>query len=153
MLVDQATTGVGKQDAPAGVSIEKPLDAGTIAGIKKLAASNRTTYNEVFLHTPRDSFKTLAEGRQAYKIRYKDRNNKAHEEFSAGAKPDLQPAYMSGPGRHDVAAATARLSAAIKGFWVEMPLAWASEAATPTFPGNAPIMIADRDSLTAEQRG
>ena len=120
------------------------LDAGTIKGIQALSASNRKAYNEVFLHTPRDSFKTMGEGRQALKVRYKDRNGKLHQEFSVGAKPDLQPKYMAGSGVHSVASASKRLSAAVKGFWVEMPLDWGNRnAATQNPPLGSPQMIAN----------
>lgn len=149
MLVDQTTTGVSKQTIPANIKIERPLDAGTITGIRTLAAANRAAYNEVFLHTPRDSFKTMAEGRKAFMVRYKDRNGKENEEFSAGAKPDLQPAYMVGPGVHNIAAATARLSAMVKGFWVEMPLEWGVEQGTPKNPAHSPQTIAI-DSSTSK---
>lgn len=148
MSVDQQTTGVSKQSVPSGVKLDRPLDVGTIAGIQKIAASNRAAYNEVFTHTPRDTFKTMAEGRQAYKVHYKDRNGRHHYQFSAGAKPDLQSTFMSAPGVHAVAAAIKKLSSSVKGFWVEMPLDWgAGQVATPKAPVS-PAMIARADVPT-----
>lgn len=144
--VDQPTTGVKKQAIPADIKIDQPLDKKTIAAIKKLSASNRAAYNEVFLHTPRDSFKSMAEGRQAYKVRYRDRNGKPHEQFSAGAKPDLQPAYMAAPSVHNVSKAIDYLSTSVKGFWVEMPLDWGLSQSTPKSPANSPQSIAQNNA-------
>lgn len=142
MSVELATTGVRRQGSHSGINIERPLDVTTIMGIKKLAVSNRHAYNDVFLHTPRNSFKSMAEGRQAYKVRYKDRSGKLHEVFSASAKPDLQSTYMTALGVHNVAAAMDYLSTKIKGFWVEMPLDWGQGQGTPKNPANSPQSIA-----------
>jgi phospholipase D1/2 len=152
MSVDQQTTGVSKQSAPSGINLDHPLDVDTIVRIQKIAAANRAAYNEVFTHTPRDTFKAMAEGRQAYKVHYKDRNGKLHHEFSAVAKPDLQSAFMSAPGVHSVAAAINKLSSSVKGFWVEMPLDWgAAQVATPKAPVS-PAMIARADAPAKSEK-
>jgi phospholipase D1/2 len=153
VLVDEpSTTGVKKGAIPAGINIEKPVDASTIRAIQQLATANRAAYNEVFTHTPRDSFKTMAEGRAAYKKMR--RTGKAYGvSFDLRNQPDLQPSFMSAlakptilEGRvHNVQAAISVLNAKVKGFWVEMPLAWGNEeGATPSAPLNAPEMIAMR---------
>jgi phospholipase D1/2 len=150
MSVDQRTTGVGKQSAPMGIKLDQPLDVGTIAGIQKLSAVNRAAYNEVFTHTPRNAFKTMTEGRQAFKVHFKDRNGKQHQKFSASARPDLQPAFMSAPGAHAVVAAINKLSSSVKGFWVEMPLDWGSgQVATPKAPVSS-TMIARAEAPPKE---
>ena len=147
MEVDQATTGVQKQGVPAGIKIEQPLDAGTIKGIQKLAAENRVAYNKVFTHTPRDEFKTMTQGRQAYAA---TANGKT--QLNLTGLPALQPAYMKS-GKHDVAAATAVLKVAVTGFWVEMPLEWGlSEKTTPDIPLNDPAMIAEIDMRVSHKR-
>jgi phospholipase D1/2 len=157
MLVDEpSTTGVKKGGVPAGIDIEAPVDAATIRGIQSLATANRAAYNEVFTHTPRDSFKTMEEGRVAYKkVR---RNGRAYGvAFDLRNQPDLQPAFMSALAKptilethvHNVKAAMTVLDAKVKGFWVAMPLEWgALQGATPSAPLGAPAMIAMRDSPT-----
>jgi phospholipase D1/2 len=155
MLVDEpSTTGVKKGAAPGGINIEKPVDGATIRAIQQLAATNRAAYNEVFTHTPRDSFKTMAEGRVAYrKLR---RSGKAYSVvFDLRNQPDLQPAFMSALAKptiletrvHNVKTAISALNAKVKGFWVEMPLKWGEgQSTTPSAPLNAPAMIAMRES-------
>ncbi|MNL81515.1 hypothetical protein D3C87_2086590 [compost metagenome] len=60
--------------------------------------------------------------------------------------PPLQPAFMDPQGKHKAGEAMAKLNAGIKGFWVEMPLAWGSkEGATPKPPQNSPQLIADHE--------
>jgi phospholipase D1/2 len=160
MLVDEpSTTGVKKGAAPAGINIEKPVDGATIRAIQQLAATNRSAYNEVFTHTPRDSFKTMAEGRAAYKkLR---RNGRAYGVvFDLRNQPDLQPAFMAALAKptilethvHNVKAAINVLNAKVKGFWVEMPLGWGdSQNATPKSPANAPAVIAQRQGIAAPE--
>ncbi|MDP9880001.1 phospholipase D1/2 [Variovorax boronicumulans] len=147
MLVDRKTTGVKKQEAPAGVDLEKPLQASTIKGIRQLAASNRSVYNEVFLHTPRDAHGTLTEGRvKGFTKKFKDKNGVNKESLTFSMTPPLQPAFMDPQGKHKAGEAMAKLNAGIKGFWVEMPLAWGSkEGATPKPPQNSPQLIADHE--------
>jgi phospholipase D1/2 len=154
VLVDEpSTTGVKKSSVPLGVNLEKPVEASTIRAIQQLAAANRAAYNEVFTHTPRDSFKTMAEGRAAYKKMR--RNGRAYGvSFDLRNQPDLQPAFMSAPAKpttlesrvHNVKAAISVLDAKVRGFWVEMPLGWGNEqGVTPSAPLNAPAMIAMRE--------
>ena len=143
MLVDQATTGVQKQSTPMGINIEQPLDAGTISSIRKLAADNRAAYGKVFTHTPRNEFKTMTQGRQAYNVTVHGKTK-----LNLTALPALQATYMKAD-KHDVVGATAILKGAVKGFWVEMPLDLGSgENKTPKFPGNSPQTIAVRTSTT-----
>ena len=53
---------------------------------------------------------------------------------------------MNTGGGHKVAEAINTLDAAIKGFWVEMPLDWGQgEASTPRAPANSPQSIAADD--------
>jgi phospholipase D1/2 len=145
MVVDQTTTGVQIQGLPTGIKLEQPLDAATIAGIKSLATNNRAAYNKVFTHTPRNEFKTMTQGRQAYNV---TQNGKT--ELNLSALPALQSAYMSA-GKHNVTAAMATLKESIKGFWVEMPLEWGmGETESPAYPGGAPQMIASQDSKVAD---
>jgi phospholipase D1/2 len=90
---------------------------------KIFGSSDRQAYNDVFLHTARDSPKTLDEGQQAYKVISRDRYGAPHETASTGARPALQPTFMAGPAVHDIAKAMKRLDE-VRGFWVEMPLRW-----------------------------
>jgi phospholipase D1/2 len=145
MVVDQTTTGVQIQGLPTGIKLEQPLDAATIAGIKSLATNNRAAYNKVFTHTPRNEFKTMTQGRQAYNV---TQNGKT--ELNLSALPALQSAYMSA-GKHNVTAAMATLKESIKGFWVEMPLEWGTGSnSTPNSPENSPQAIAYNESTTSE---
>lgn len=142
MLVDQNTTGVQKQNS-VNVDISKPLAAATIQGIQNLAASNRKAYNEVFVHTPRDSFDSLTEGRlKGYASRDSDQ-----KQLFIGTPP-LQPAYMDTHGEHRAREALAKLKSEVRGFWVEMPLAWGkNEGSTPRTPANSPQSIARMKSI------
>ncbi|SDY78436.1 phospholipase D1/2 [Lysobacter sp. yr284] len=138
MSVEGTSTGVKKQGLPAGINLERPLEKASIKALRELAIGNRRIYDQVFLHTPRDSFGTLAEGRRHYK-----RNGKLDLTWT----PPLDPDYMSG-GKHNVAKATAEL-AKIKGFFVEMPLQWGSkELKTPPPPLGASTMIARNEEPT-----
>jgi phospholipase D1/2 len=153
MSVDQATTGVQKQAASPGINIDMPLDADTIKVIQKLAAVNRTAYNDVFLHTPRDTFKSLTEGRQAYLVTSKDRNGKSIQIFSASARPNLQAPFMTKAGQHDVQAAIGKLTNEVKGFWVEMPLNWGhGQPLTPSAPLGSNPSIATNDRSYGEEK-
>jgi len=155
MLVDQKTTGVQKQGNPNGIDIQRPLEESTIRAIQKLAAGNRQTYNEVFVHTPRDSFGTLTEGRVAgYTYKTKDRNGAVHDTQSFAVTPPLQPTYMDQHGKHKVGEALSKLASGVKGFWVAMPLDWGNqEGATPRPPLNAPSMIAETNTKDAAASG
>jgi phospholipase D1/2 len=152
MLVDQKTTGVQKQGAPSSIDIDKPLDIATITGIQKLADKNRAAYNEVFVHTARDSYGTLKEGRiKGYTHHYKDINAKSHSSFLTTITPPLQALYMDAKGNHKVKDALAKLSGEIKGFWVSMPLDWGNkEGQTPRAPLNSPQSIAINKPATLE---
>jgi phospholipase D1/2 len=154
MLVDQATTGVQKQGAASGINVDKPLDPATISGIQKLAEKNRATYNEVFVHTARDSYGTLTEGRiKGYTRTYTDKTGKSRSEFSAMLTPKLQATYMDAKGNHKTTEALTKLNADVKGFWVSMPLDWGSkEASTPKAPQNSPAIIAKVESSTDKNR-
>lgn len=152
LSMDQATTGGQKQAFSPGINIDMPLDTDTIKGIQKLAAANRTAHNDVFLHTPRDSFKTLTEGRQAYLVASKDRNGKTTHIFSASARPNLQAPFMTKAGQHDVKAAIAKLTSEVKGFWVEMPLNWGhGQPSTPSAPLGSNPSIAANDRSYGEE--
>jgi phospholipase D1/2 len=154
MLIDQKTTGVQKQGVPAGVAIDRPLDAGTISGIQKLATQNRAAYNAVFVHTARDSYGTLTEGRiKSYSYTSHDRTGAARTEFSLTVTPPLQPAFMDAQGKPKAGEALAKLAVDVKGFWVEMPLDWGSkESATPKAPQNSPQFIATNTSASPTTR-
>jgi len=154
MLVDQKTTGVQKRGAPAGVDVDTPLDAATIAGIKKLAMSNRETYNAVFVQTARDSYGTLMEGRdRGFLTSYRDSRGEIKQRLSLTATPPLQPEFMDDLGKHKVEAAIMKLSTGINGFWVQMPLNWGvDEAVTPRPPLNAPSTIAELDHSAPSTR-
>lgn len=91
MLIEQPTTGVQAEKVqPNGINIAQPLTATTIKAIQQLAKQNRDAYSEVFLHTPRDSFKTLTEGReQAFPLLPGE-----EKKHNFASKPSLQPAYM-----------------------------------------------------------
>lgn len=171
MEVDGSTTGVQKQGVPAGIKIDQPLDAGTVSGIKKLAADNRAAYNKVFTHTPRNTFGTLLDGRKYYlsepkKVKKYEVNgvpignvnpdgslrpgyvlvDESVTDFSK--TPALQAAYMLN-GKHMIRAAIDELRESVKGFWVEMPLSWArNESKTPPPPAGAPAMIAALEEET-----
>lgn len=155
MLVDQKTTGVQQQGNSNGIDIEKPLEESTIRGIQKLATNNRQTYNEVFVHTPRDSFGTLTEGRVAgYTYKTRDRTGTVHDTQSFTVTPPLQPIYMDSHGKHKISEALSKLASGIKGFWVAMPLEWGDrEGATPRPPLNAPSMIAETNTKDAAANG
>ncbi|AIY39895.1 Phospholipase D1 [Collimonas arenae] len=147
VLVDQSTTGVQKENhPPQSINIEHPLADATIKGIQNLAQENRAAYNEVFLHTPRNSFKTLTEGREkAYPLLFS--GNGKHD---FAAQPSLQPAYMSRTNtvteHHVVDKAIDTLRAKVKGFWVEMPLDWGSEEKKTPKPPISPTVIASISS-------
>jgi phospholipase D1/2 len=156
MLVDQKTTGVQNQGVPHGIDIDKPLESLTMQGIQALASGNRAAYNDVFVHTARDSYGTLTEGRvKGYTYGYRDRNGASKQGVSFAATPPLQPAYMDTQGKHKVNEAIAKLASSIKGFWVEMPLDWGSkEGQTPKAPVSQQMIAeksnaADSDQLEA----
>ncbi|GGZ11654.1 hypothetical protein GCM10007388_51200 [Pseudoduganella plicata] len=160
MLVDVKTTGVQRaRTAPSGVDIEKPLSDSSITGIRRLSEANRNAYSEVFLHTPRDSHKTLTEGRE---LAFPLKIGSVERDFST--VPKLQPKYMvhkrvrlpsvipsatSEQSSHDVILSTHNVADAIRylrdnvhGFFVAMPLHWASyQTETPLAPA-ADSMIA-----------
>lgn len=161
MEVDQSTTGVQKQALPAGINIKEPLNKATIRGIKNLAEGNRKAYNEVFKHTPRNSFATLDEGRKSYPfktIKVQQYKNDYHSYSNAipnktvdeptkirdfSTTPPLQDAYMTN-GQHNINNAVGKLNELVKGFWVEMPLEWgALQKNTPNAPASSPQTIAD----------
>ena len=76
----------------------------------------------------------MTQGRQAYAA-----TTNGKTQLNLTGLPALQPAYMK-LGKHDVAAATTLLKAAVKGFWVEMPLEWGSnQNKTPE-----PPLVAER---------
>lgn len=159
MLVDQDTTGVQKQGCPDGVLIDRPLEPSSIQAIQKLAAANRAGYNEVFKHTPRDSFGTLTEGRKSYSYNDPTERGKilsaAQKKLAFRTTPPLNSAYMTKDGLHDLSKAMDKLRASIKGFLVEMPLTWgAQEPRSPRPPQNAPALIAERkeEELQGESR-
>lgn len=92
----------------------------------------------LIIHTPRNSLKALNEGRRlGYPARSKKENSR---DFTK--PPVLQPAYMQN-GEHNVKKAIEYLRAAIRGFWVEMPLEWGSgQGTSPEAPVKLPEMIA-----------
>ena len=163
MEVDQATSGVQKQVLPAGIKLEHPLDKGTIRGIKNMASDNRKAYNEVFKHTPRNSFVTLQDGRKCYPFKTKQVQKYKEQKSLYGSEkvpvpyetvdeptteldftktPPLQSAYMSN-GQHNIGTAITKLSRSVKGFWVEMPILWGDGLKfTPIPPADSPQTIA-----------
>jgi phospholipase D1/2 len=145
-LVDETTTGVQKTGIPTGVDVAKPLSAGSISGIKKVAQSNFSAYEEVFLHTPRNGFRTLTEGREtAYPILSSKDNTR---DFSK--PPRLRSNFMK-QDKHDVATAIAYLRANISGFWTTMPLDWGyAQGTTPAAPAKLGQSIAKNETTVRE---
>jgi phospholipase D1/2 len=178
MLVDQTTTGVQKEvAAPNGINIEQPLTEATIKAIQQLAKQNRDAYSEVFLHTPRDSFHTITEGRErAFPLLSGKKNQ---HDFSGW--PTLQPDFMKTedflkkhpiPAKaknielenrsslkkqnddtgikikiHDAEKATLTLRTKVKGFWCEMPLDWGSKEKQTPQPPVSSKMIAVNEHM------
>ncbi|MFP5390524.1 MAG: phospholipase D-like domain-containing protein [Gammaproteobacteria bacterium] len=171
MLVDTKTTGAQlERSAPNSIDLNRPLEQASVRGLQMLGRDNRTAYNEVFLHTPRDSYKLLTEGR---KLAYSTKRGDKKVDFSL--PPELQAAYMTkkkihlalpgvveGPGQihndieisvHNVDLAARVLRSRVRGFFVSMPLDWgAGEKATPIAP-LAPSMIAVNDASDAQRTG
>lgn len=173
MLIDDSTTGVQKESvAPNSINLEKPLSKSTIRGIQELASTNRQAYSDVFLHTPRDSYKTLTEGRDRA---YPALRGRKTRDFSL--PPSLQPGYMmkkkiavydpAGVNAapllkmaneititvHNVPLATKVLRSKVKGFFVLMPLDWGGgEKVTPKAPVS-PAMIAVNDRKSTQKAG
>ncbi len=173
MLIEGPTTGVHKQlAAPNAIDLEKPLSPATILGLQTLASGNRQAYNDVFIHTPRDSYKTLAQGRD---LAYPQQRGQNTRDFSCA--PSLQPSYSmkksidvnySGPGApppsqkylgeitiqvHNVALAKKILRMRVQGFFVSMPLDWGSgEKKSPKAPVS-PAMIAVNDRNSTQKSG
>jgi len=133
MAIDEDTEGSEKKkNPPEGIDIDRPLHPGTIEGIFKVARANRSAYDEVFSHTPRDSFKTMTEGRKQYR----------KGDFST--MPPLRPKYMKG-GTHDIEKAHAYLRAHVHGFFLEMPLLWGANMSSPSSPVHIDMTIAQAD--------
>lgn len=147
MEVDQDTTGIQKQGKPVGIKIEEPLHIGTIRGIRKLSTDNRAAYNNVFIHTPRNEFKTtLTQGRRAYYISQNDKKP------NLTILPPLQANYMKA-GKHDVSRAITFLKSSVIGFWVEMPLDWGGDVTiTPPPPQNLPTAIASTEKTELSKK-
>lgn len=142
MSVDELTTGVKKGGVPEGIDLMQPLAAGSISGIKNLAKKNHMAYEKVFLHTPRNGFRTLTEGREAaYPIlSAKD----GTRDFSK--PPRLQDAYMQ-KDAHLVDKSINYLNSHVRGFWVQMPIYWAhAQNETPEAPKNLPQSIAKNNN-------
>jgi len=136
--VDELTTGVQKENIPHGIDVMRPLSPETINGIKKCAKANNIAYEEVFLHTPRDGFKTLTQGRQnAYPVLSAKEGTR---DFSRA--PRLQNDYMQ-KDVHLVAKAIKFLNVNVQGFWLQMPLDWGyAQNETPEAPHDLPTAIA-----------
>ena len=168
MEVDQSTTGVQKQSQLEEINIEHPLAKKTIFGIKKLAENNRMAYNEVFLHTPRNSFGTLQDGRKSYPFKTKkvQKYNTKQSKFGSekvpvpyetveeptterdfSKTPPLQKTYMLNDSQHNIGTAIGKLHGSIKGFWVEMPLEWSNKETPSPIPPLSPVMIASNDNI------
>ncbi|WP_132257174.1 hypothetical protein [Paucimonas lemoignei] len=130
------------------------------------------------MHTPRDNFRTLLEGRKKYpllmkKVKRYDVNGvpvgsvdpvsgrlrdpyvmveqpTAEHDFSK--MPDLQSQYMINK-QHDIAKAIKELRTSVKGFLVEMPLDWGkAENKTPTPPLGMSQLIAENPADTNANR-
>lgn len=172
MMVESGSTGVQKAaGVPQGISLERPLDPSSIQALQKLAHDNREAYSTVFRHTPRNSFRKLLDGRKAFppiytqvkkyevngvpignvgpdgKLRdgYILVDGPPSGKYDFTKLPDLQPTYMAN-SEHKIEQAIAYLRSKVKGFFVEMPLAWgAGEGDTPKPPGRV------LDSVIAEQ--
>lgn len=144
--VDEIGSGVQKGSVPVNIDIKRPLSFASINGIQKMARVNREAYNAVFLHTPRDGFKNLTEGRKlAYPVLSVEKNTR---DFSQ--PPRLQQAYMR-EAKHNVEAAIAYLRAHVRGFWLEMPLNWAyAQGSTPRSPTHLPALIAEAGKQESE---
>lgn len=138
LRVDEVSSGVQKGQVPNGIDISRPLALPSIKGIRELASNNVTAYQNVFIHTPRNSFKSLTHGR---KLAYPQISQKDDQpDFSKS--PRLQSEYMQN-GRHHVDKAIGYLRAHVKGFWVEMPLDWGyAQGKTPAPPISLPKSIA-----------
>jgi phospholipase D1/2 len=138
MSADELTTGVQKKNIPESIDVMQPLSPETINGIKTRAKANHIAYEKVFLHTPRDGFKTLTQGRQnAYPALSAKEGTR---DFSKA--PRLQNDYMQ-KDMHSVANAINFLNLNVQGFWLEMPLDWGyAQNQTPEAPHNLPTAIA-----------
>ena len=131
MLVDETSTGVQKEaKAPNGIDIEQPLSKASIDGMLALARKNALAYQHVFLHVPRDSHAKLTSGRElAFPLLA---GEKKKRDFARRAV--LQAAYMEGK-QQKIGEAHQHLRDNITGFFVEMPLEWASaQGETPMPP-------------------
>ena len=152
MLIDETSSGVQKEAAaPNGIEIAQPLSKASIDGMLALARNNALAYQHVFLHVPRDSHPTLTTGRElAFPLLP---GEKTKRDFARRAA--LQPAYMEG-GKQRISEAHQHLRGNIRGFFVEMPLDWASvqnetpmpplgimEAIAHKAPGSKPEATAD----------
>lgn len=172
MLVDSTTTGVQKESAPPmGINIDQPLNKNSITGIFGLSIKNRQAYNRVFIHTPRNDFGSLLDGRRRYphltkKVKKYSVNgveignvspdgqlrdpfimvDEPTSGYDFAKLPPLHPKFMRGT-QHDVSAAIKELRASIKGFFVEAPLDWGiKEKTTPKYPLTGPQTIALNES-------
>lgn len=177
MLIDEATTGVQKEDAPPmGINLEQPLASSSINGLLGQAIVNRQAYNRVFTHTPRNEFGTLTEGRKQYppltkKVKKYEINGTPIGEYNSNGTrrdpyvlvdeatsqqdfsklPPLQKNFMD-DSLHNISAAMKELRGAVKGFVVEMPLDWGiKETATPLPPRKSPALIAQKNSDPEKQ--
>lgn len=144
--IDEPSTGSKKIPVPHGIDVSRPLAKVTINRIKELARVNREAYGKIFMHTPRNTFATLGEGRQlAYPVL-----SVKHGTRDFSKPPTLQPPYMHNES-HQVDKAGEFLRANIKGFWVEMPLNWGfAQGATPHAPLKLPEMIA-ADQISSDE--
>ncbi len=171
MMVEGGSTGVQKAaSVPQGISLERPLELSSIQALQKLAHDNREAYSTVFRHTPRNSFRNLLDGRKAFPPIYKQ--VKKYEvngvpignvgpdgrlrdgyilvdgpptgKYDFTKLPDLQPNYMA-HSDHKIEQAITYLRSKVKGFFVEMPLAWGDgEQDTPKPPMRMDPMIAEQ---------
>ncbi|WP_313389473.1 phospholipase D-like domain-containing protein [Achromobacter aegrifaciens] len=174
MMVESGSTGVQKEGrAPQGINIERPLEPESIQALQRLGRTNREAYNTVFLHTPRNSFRKLLDGRKAFPPIYKQvkkyevngvpignvgPDGKLRDgyilvdgpptgEYDFTKLPDLRPEFMSGT-EHGTERAIAHLRSQVKGFFVEMPLEWgAGESETPKSPKGIDTSIAQTDRM------
>ncbi|WP_313241716.1 phospholipase D-like domain-containing protein [Stenotrophomonas sp.] len=118
--------------------IEQPASRACWTAIQKLADANAAAFEEVFQNVPRNSMGTYDAVFQGFATAGMDEKREKVRRYIYAQPSDLQAGYMSVPsvmdgevtrtvGRHNVSKGLARLrdgAAAVKGFWVTMPLEW-----------------------------
>ncbi|WP_448133346.1 phospholipase D-like domain-containing protein [Stenotrophomonas rhizophila] len=118
--------------------IEQPAARGCWQAIQALADSNAVAFEEVFQNVPRNSMSTYDAVFRGFATAGMDEKREKVLRYLYAQPSDLQIDYMAVAsvmegevtrtvGRHNVGKALTRLrdgAAAVKGFWVTMPLEW-----------------------------